>query len=126
MDKRNFSYRNRCFFNPSLTVYCFSCIFFPFGKSTVENNVLYRTIFICCQIFHCTKFKQRNIKHEVIHFIGFFPDIIFHMRYCDVRNVRSTKQIEQSETRPCTTEKKCLKKQCFFNWFLQDFFLFYS
>ena len=37
---------------------------------------------------------------KVIHFIGYIPDIIFHTRYSVLEEVKSTKQIEQSETRP--------------------------
>ena len=51
---------------------------------------------------------------KVIHFIESFPDdiifLIFHTRYSDLKKAKSTKQIEQSETRPLTTVKKCLKK----------------
>ena len=36
---------------------------------------------------------------EVIHFIEFFPDIIFHTRRSDLKKVKSTKQIQLSETR---------------------------
>ena len=36
---------------------------------------------------------------KVIHLIDFFPDIIFHTRRSDLQEVKSTKQIEQSETR---------------------------
>ena len=38
---------------------------------------------------------------KLIHFIEFFPDIIFQTRtFDDLKKVKSTKQIEQSETRP--------------------------
>ena len=35
---------------------------------------------------------------KVIHFIEFFPDIIIHTRHFEFE--KSTKEIEQSETRP--------------------------
>ena len=37
---------------------------------------------------------------KVIHFIELPPDIIFHVRQSDGKKVKSTKEIEQSETRP--------------------------
>ena len=38
---------------------------------------------------------------KVIHIIEIFPDFIFHMRFFDdLKKVKSTKQIEQPETRP--------------------------
>ena len=37
---------------------------------------------------------------KVIHFIEFFPDVIIHTRRSEFKKVKSTKEIEQSETRP--------------------------
>ena len=46
---------------------------------------------------------------KVIHFIEFSRYHLSHEIFDDLKKVKSAKQIKQSETRPKTTEKKCLK-----------------
>ena len=92
-------FHEKCFKQVFFEIFIFVVYFFSLGKATMENSVLCPTPFHLLPNFLLQKCNM-IIKHGSHSPHCFFADIIFHTMHFDLEKVETTKQIEQSETRP--------------------------